>query len=148
MKSSVFVNVIIMTQGRWCGQALCTKKTSFHVFVQSSVSFEQFCREIILDYVSLFKGARNPEFLFMDDNARPHRNPEASNTQEREDINCMQWLAYSIDLNPTEHVCDALFRRVSQISCSTRTVQELKIALKKDWDDISSKDFPIVQQAV
>ena len=43
----------------------------------------------------------SPEF-FIDDDARPRRNAEASNALEREDINCVQWLAYSQDINPTE----------------------------------------------
>ena len=51
----------------------------------------------------------------MDDNAYPHKNAKAANTLES-DIYCMQWLVYFLDLNPTEPICDALCRRVSQIT--------------------------------
>ena len=54
----------------------------------------------------------------------------------------MQWLTYFLDLNSIDHVYDALCRRVLQISLPPQTAQELKIALKEDWDDIPYKDFP------
>ena len=92
---------------------------------------ERYCREIILDHVSLFRGDISADILFMGGNARPHRNAEVSNILESEDIKCMQWLAYSLHLNPILHVCYALCRRVSQITRPPRTVQELKIALKE-----------------
>ena len=49
-------------------------KTPLHIFERGCVSLEQYCREITLDHVRLFKGVISKLFLFMDDNARPHRN--------------------------------------------------------------------------
>ena len=80
----------------------------------------------------------------MDDNVRPQRNREAPNTLEKEEINCIQWLAYSLDLNPFRYACDVLCKRVSQITRLPLIVQKLKIALREDWDNIPLKDFPIV----
>ncbi|GFX28265.1 DDE_3 domain-containing protein [Trichonephila clavipes] len=53
-------------------------------------------------FVSSAMGA---EFLFMDDNARPHlANLVDECLLQSEDITRMDWPAYSPDLNPIEHV--------------------------------------------
>ncbi|GFV20796.1 DDE_3 domain-containing protein, partial [Trichonephila clavipes] len=44
------------------------------------------------------------EFLFMNDNARPHRANIVDECLQSEDIIRMYWSAYSPDMNPIEHV--------------------------------------------
>ncbi|GFS91013.1 transposable element Tcb2 transposase [Trichonephila clavipes] len=44
------------------------------------------------------------EFLFMDDNTRPHRANIVDECLQSEDITRINWAAYSPDLNPIEHV--------------------------------------------
>ncbi|GFW87314.1 DDE_3 domain-containing protein [Trichonephila clavipes] len=53
------------------------------------------------------------EFLFMDDNARPHRANIVDECLQLEDITRMDWPAYSPDLNPIKHVWDMLDRRIA-----------------------------------
>ncbi|GFV74772.1 transposable element Tcb1 transposase [Trichonephila clavipes] len=53
------------------------------------------------------------EFLFMDHNARPHRANIVDECLQSEDITRMDWLAYSPDLNPIEHVWGMLGRRIA-----------------------------------
>ncbi|GFU68944.1 glucose dehydrogenase [Trichonephila clavipes] len=61
-------------------------------------------RDVILEqHVRLFRGAMVAEFLFMDDNARPHRGNIVDECLQSEDITRMDWPAYSPDLNPIEH---------------------------------------------
>ncbi|KFM57592.1 hypothetical protein X975_02942, partial [Stegodyphus mimosarum] len=45
-----------------------------------------------------------PQFLFMDDNAPPHRTVTVEELLESEDIEHMDWLARSLDLNPVKHI--------------------------------------------
>ncbi|GFX67985.1 transposable element Tcb1 transposase [Trichonephila clavipes] len=62
-------------------------------------------RDVILEqHVRLFRvwmlNAMDAEFLFMDDNARPHRANIVDECLQSEDITRMDWPAYSPDLNP------------------------------------------------
>ena len=64
-------------------------KTPLYIFEGGYITLKQYCREIFLDHVCLFGTAVLPDFLFLEDNACPHRNSQASNISEIENINCM-----------------------------------------------------------
>ncbi|GFV08619.1 DDE_3 domain-containing protein [Trichonephila clavipes] len=88
-------------------------RTDLHIFDAGSVNGTRYCNEILLPYVRLFRGAMGLQFLFMDDNAPCHRTVAAEQLLESEDIVRMDWPARSPDLNPIEHVCDFLGRRLA-----------------------------------
>ncbi|GFU97593.1 transposable element Tcb1 transposase [Trichonephila clavipes] len=69
----------------------------------------------------------------MDDNARPHRNLAVEELLESEDITRMDWPAYSPDLNPIEHVWDALGRRIAACLHHPENTQKLKQMLIEEW---------------
>ncbi|GFX63977.1 transposable element Tcb1 transposase [Trichonephila clavipes] len=72
--------------------------------------------DVILEqHVRLFQCAMGAEFLFMDDNARPHRANIVDECLQSEDITRMDWPAYSLDLNPIEHVWYMLGRRIAAL---------------------------------
>ncbi|GFU86448.1 transposable element Tcb2 transposase [Trichonephila clavipes] len=48
----------------------------------------------------------------------------------------MEWPACSPDMNPIEHVWDALGRRVAGRQPPPQTLQELERALLEEWDRI------------
>ncbi|GBL77796.1 hypothetical protein AVEN_152995-1 [Araneus ventricosus] len=56
----------------WAGIML-DGRTPLHVFERGTVIVVRYRDEILEPYVRLFKGAVGPEFILMDDNARPHR---------------------------------------------------------------------------
>ncbi|GFY22851.1 DDE_3 domain-containing protein [Trichonephila clavipes] len=69
------------------------------------------------------------EFLFMDDNARPHRENIVDECLQSEDITRMDWPTYSPDLNPIEHVWDMLGRRIAARQPLPTCLLELRRAL-------------------
>ena len=83
------------------GGIMLNGRTELHVFDRGSVTGDRYCQEVILPHVRLFRGAIGADFVFMDDNARPHRTHAVQ--QLLEDITRMDWPAYSPDLNPIEH---------------------------------------------
>ncbi|GFX16646.1 transposable element Tcb1 transposase [Trichonephila clavipes] len=87
-------------------------------------------RDVILEqHVRLFRDAMGAEFLFMDDNARPHRANIVDECLQSEDITRMDWSAYSPDLNPIEHVWDMLGRRIAARQSHHTCLLELGKAL-------------------
>ncbi|GFX55267.1 transposable element Tcb1 transposase [Trichonephila clavipes] len=71
------------------------------LLVQSVTMIRHIYRDVILEqHVCLFRCAMGAEFLFMDDNARPHRANIVDECLQWEDITRMDWPAYSPDLNP------------------------------------------------
>ncbi|GFX47370.1 transposable element Tcb2 transposase [Trichonephila clavipes] len=71
-------------------------------------------------------GAIGPDFIFKDDNARPHRAFAVEELLESEDITRMDCPAYSPDLNPIEHVWDAFGRRIAARLHHPENTQQLK----------------------
>ena len=72
-------------------------RTELHVFDRGSVTGDRYCQEVILPHVRLFRGAIGADFVFMDDNARPHRTAAVQQLLESEDITRMDYSRYSTD---------------------------------------------------
>ncbi|GFS49156.1 transposable element Tcb2 transposase [Trichonephila clavipes] len=100
---------------------------------QGSVIGDRYCEEVLLPHVRLFRGAIGPDFIFMDDNARPHRTLAVKGLLESEDITRIVWPAYSPDLNPIEHVWDALGRRIAARLHHPENTQQIKQMLIEEW---------------
>ncbi|GFT57622.1 transposable element Tcb2 transposase [Trichonephila clavipes] len=115
------------------GGIMLGSHTDLHIFDASSVNGTRYCNEIFLPYVRLFRGAMGLQFLFMDDNAPYHRTVAAKQLLESEDIERMDWMARSPDLNPIEHVWDFLGRRLVACTLPPVTIRELRLALQDEW---------------
>ncbi|GFW73330.1 transposable element Tcb2 transposase [Trichonephila clavipes] len=111
------------------GEALyCTGELS------STFSIEGcYYEKVLLPHVRLFRGVIGPDFIFMDDNARPHRTLAVDDLLESEDITRMDWPAYSPNLSPIERVWDALGRRIAARLHHLDNTQELKQMLIEEW---------------
>ncbi|GFV24734.1 transposable element Tcb2 transposase [Trichonephila clavipes] len=115
------------------GGIMLGSRTDLHIFDAGSINGTRYCNEILLPYVRLFRGAMGLQFLFMDDNAPCHRTVAAEQLFESEDIERMDWLARSPDLNPIEHVWDFLGRRLAARTLPPVTIRELQLALQDEW---------------
>ncbi|GFX13601.1 transposable element Tcb2 transposase [Trichonephila clavipes] len=77
------------------GGIMLTGRTELHIFDRGSVIGDRYCEEVLLPHVCLFLGAIGPDFIFMDDNVRPHLTLAVEELLESEDITRMDWPAYS-----------------------------------------------------
>ncbi|GFX79987.1 transposable element Tc3 transposase [Trichonephila clavipes] len=94
-------------------------------------------RDVILEqHVRLFRGVMGAEFLFRDDNTRPHRANIVGECLQSEDITHMDRPAYSLDLNLIEHVWYMLGRRIAARQPPPTCLSELQRALLDEWCNI------------
>ncbi|KFM60109.1 Transposable element Tc1 transposase, partial [Stegodyphus mimosarum] len=115
------------------GGIMIDGRTPLHVFSSGSVTGQIYRDEVLDAYVRLFRGAYGPDFLFMDDNARPHRANLVDEFLESEDIKRIPWPPNSPDLNPIENLWDCLGRAIARIHPPPRDVNALKTALLEEW---------------
>ncbi|GFU37461.1 transposable element Tcb2 transposase [Trichonephila clavipes] len=107
------------------GGIIFGSRTDLHV--QSVTMTGHIYRDVILEqHVRFFRGAMGAEFLFIDDNARPHSVDECLQSEE---FTRMDWPAYSPHLNPIEHVWDMLRRRIAARQPPPTCLPELRRAL-------------------
>ncbi|GFV00750.1 transposable element Tcb2 transposase [Trichonephila clavipes] len=92
--------------------------------------------EILTPIVVPYAAAIGDDFILMDDNCRPHRANLVEDFLFEEGIVRMEWPACSPDMNPIEHVWDALGRRVAGCQPPPQTLQELERALLEEWGGI------------
>ncbi|GFX16167.1 transposable element Tcb1 transposase [Trichonephila clavipes] len=117
------------------GGIILGSRTDLHV--QCVTMTGHIYRDVILEqHVRLFWDAIGAEFLFMNDNARPHRANIVDECLRKEDITRMDWPAYSSDLNPIEHVWDMLGRRIAARQPPPTCLPEFRRALLDEWCNI------------
>ncbi|GFX92753.1 transposable element Tc3 transposase [Trichonephila clavipes] len=117
------------------GGIILGSKTDLHV--QSVTMTRHIYQDVILEqHVRLFRVSMGAEFLFMDDNARPHRANIVDECLQSEAITCIDWPAYSPDMNPIEHVWDKLGRRIAARQSPPTCLSQLRRALLDEWCNI------------
>ncbi|GFX09347.1 transposable element Tc3 transposase [Trichonephila clavipes] len=118
----------------WEGIIL-SSRTELHV--QSVTMTGHIYRDVIVEqHARLFRGAMGAEFLFMDDNARPHREKHCRRMHSIGGYHPYGFPAYSQDLNPIEHVWDMLGRRIAIRQPPPTCLPELRRALLDEWCNI------------
>ena len=118
------------------GGIMLHRHTDLQIFEHVTLNGQRYCDSVLLPHVRRFRGEIGPDFIFMDDNARPHRTAQVAELLVREDIRRMEWPACSPDLNPIEHVWDAMGRRLAARRDAPRTIQQLSTALVEEWNSI------------
>nr|CAH7718211.1 unnamed protein product [Callosobruchus chinensis] len=91
------------------------------------------------NYLQNIINARNEigdQFIFMDDNARPHRTRAVQQALENGNIARLEWPAMSPDMSPIEHVWDYVSRAIFNRNHPPRSTQELIVAATEEWDNI------------
>ncbi|GFW95506.1 transposable element Tcb1 transposase [Trichonephila clavipes] len=111
-------------------------RTDLYIIRDGHLTAHQNRDEILRPIVVPYAAAIGDDFILMDDNCRPHRANLVEDFFFEEGIVRMEWPACSPDMNPTEHVWDALGRRVAGRQPPPQTLKELERALLEEWDRI------------
>ncbi|GFW27805.1 transposable element Tcb1 transposase [Trichonephila clavipes] len=111
-------------------------RTDLYIIRDGPLTARQYRDEILRPIVVPYAAAIGDDFILMDDNCRPHRANLVEDFLFEEGIIRMEWLACSPDMNPIEHVWDALGRRVADRKPPPQTLQEQGRALLEKWDRI------------
>ena len=118
----------------WGGISL-EEKTDL-VVIPGSLTAERYIDIILADHVIPAAYGIGPDFLFMQDNARPHTAAITTDFLNQHEIHTMDWPAISPDLNPIEHLWDILDRRIRRRLNPPQTLQQLTEALVEEWNSI------------
>ncbi|GFW57015.1 transposable element Tcb2 transposase [Trichonephila clavipes] len=111
-------------------------RTDLYIIRDGHLTARQYRDEILRPIVVPYAAAIGDDFILMDDNCRPHRANLVEDFLFEEGIVRMEWPACSPDMNPIEHVWDALGRRVAGRQLPPQTLKELERALLEEWDRI------------
>ncbi|GFV60360.1 DDE_3 domain-containing protein [Trichonephila clavipes] len=111
-------------------------RTLIYVFERGSVSGVRYRDQVLEPHVCIFRGAWGPKFILMDNSTRSHIALLTDEFLESEDISLIDWPSRSPDLNPIDHVWGALRRAITTQKPTMRTFQEMKTALRDDWDQL------------
>ncbi len=114
---------------QWCyGQ-----RTQVH-FIDGILNAQRYDDEILRPFVVPF--IHDHHLMLQHDNTRPHVARICTQFLEAENIPVLAWLAYSPDMSPTEHVWDALDRRIRQRVPVPANIQQLRTAIEDERTNI------------
>lgn len=116
----------------WAG-IMASDRTEL-VLIDGTLTGQRYITQVLEPHVRLWRGAVGEDFVFMDDNARPHRSQAVNQYLETQGIRRLEWPAMSPDMNPIEHVWDMLSRAIHSRRNPPRTRQELVVAAREEWE--------------
>ncbi|GFX97999.1 transposable element Tcb2 transposase [Trichonephila clavipes] len=111
-------------------------RTDIYIIRDGPLTARRYRDEILRLIVIPYAAAIGDDFILMDDNCRPHRANLVDDFLFEEGIVRKELPTCFLDLNPIEHVWDALGRRVAGHQPPPQTLQELERALLGEWDRI------------
>jgi transposase len=106
------------------------------VLFDHTVTGENYLREVLVPVILPYAENVGEQFVYIDDNARPHRARQVNNFFEENRITRMHWPARSPDCNPIEHLWDYLKRRVRKAHPAHQNLQELRNTVVREWNAI------------
>lgn len=127
---------------RWGGPSVMvwTGITAHHrtplVVIDGNLTAQRYVNNILQPHLVPFMQAHPELNIFQQDNARPHAARLTKNFLQAQGIEVLQWMPYSPDLNPIEHLWDELGRRIAASGRRPTTRPMLIQALQAEWNAI------------
>jgi hypothetical protein len=103
--------------------------------------------DILLPHVVPFLQV-HPDMTLQHDNATSHTARSLHDFLQDRNVSVLPWPAKSPDLNPNEHACDLLDRRVRARAITPRNVWEFAGALVEEWGIISQQELANLVQSM
>nr|CAH7717268.1 unnamed protein product [Callosobruchus chinensis] len=122
------------TQILWGGIGFNGRTQSIHI--PRTMTGAYYLYNISNAIVQPLRNEIGDHFIFMDDNARPHRTRAVQQALENGSIARLEWPATSRDMNPIEHVWDYVSRAIFNRNNPPRSTQVLIVAATEQWDHI------------
>ncbi|GFV02470.1 transposable element Tcb2 transposase [Trichonephila clavipes] len=109
-------------------------RTDPYIIRDGPLTAPRYRDEILRPIEVPYAAAIGDDLLLMGDNCRPHRANLVEDFLFKKGIVRMEWPACSPDMNPIEHVWDALGRQIAGRQAPPQTLQDLERALLEEWD--------------
>ena len=107
------------------------------VVVQGNLTSVRYRDQVLMPHVLPLVNAHN--LTFQHDNARPHVARVCHDFLNQNNVQVLDWPPYSPDLNPIEHLWDALDRRVRKRVNVPNNIAQLQLALIQEWNNIPQR---------
>ena len=111
-------------------------RTNLVIMNGGGMTADRYIREVLEPHVVPFAPFIGDDFILMHDNARPHVARIVSEYLAEVEIPVVNWPALSPDLNPIEHVWDALGRKIRCRVPRPANLQQLSDVLIEEWNQI------------
>lgn len=109
------------------------------VFIKGNINAASYIKTLtdeLLEYIALHGDQRDEQFIFQQDNARPHTAKATTAFLADQYLPCMDWPSRSPDLNPMENLWGIMVQAVYGGGRQYKKVDALKEALLAAWDAI------------
>lgn len=104
--------------------------------IRQNMTSQVYIDNVITPIISPLRNELGEHFIFMDDNARPHRAITVQRILEQRHITRLPWPANSPDQNPIENMWDFVSRAVHRRINAPQNVDELIVAAVEEWNNI------------
>lgn len=109
------------------------------ILIERTMTGTIYAENIIEPIIQPLRNEFGANFVFQDDNARPHRTRRIQNMLEENNIVRMVWPANSPDMNPIEHVWDHLASAILNRENPPLTLRGLVVAAQEEWDNMDQQ---------
>lgn len=106
------------------------------IHIPGTMTGQYYLQNVIDPIILPLRNEIGEHFVFMDDNARPHRTRAVQEALGNGNVTRLDWPAMSPDMNPIEHVWDYMTRAIFRRNNPPANAQELVNAAIEEWRNI------------